>query len=93
MAIVRCTRCGNEKEAVKNTAFYGGEIGDTLKKSACQDCWNEWIRMQTMIINEYRLNLMDPKSDELLNAQVLAFFKLSESGEVAAVNYVPPAET
>lgn len=45
--------------------------------------------MQIMIINEYRLNLMDPKTDEFLNAQVLAFFHLTDGAQKAQVNFVP----
>ncbi|MBI5647837.1 MAG: Fe(2+)-trafficking protein [Ignavibacteriae bacterium] len=92
MATIQCSRCGNEKDAVKNTAFYVGDVGAALKAHACQDCWGEWVKMQIMIINEYRLNLMDPKTDEFLNAQVLAFFNLGSDGQVAKVDYVPPAQ-
>lgn len=91
MAEVTCTRCGQTREAVKNTAFYTGAIGAQLKAHACQECWNEWVRMQIMIINEYRLNLTDPQTDVFLNKQVLAFFKL-DGDDVAGVNYVPPSE-
>lgn len=90
MRIIQCSRCGNEKEAIEKTAFYQGEVRGRLLAHACQDCWSEWIRMQIMLINEYRLNLMDPKTDEFLNAQVMAFFRLSDGGPVADVQYVPP---
>jgi Fe-S cluster biosynthesis and repair protein YggX len=89
VAEVTCSRCGQTREAVKNTAFYTGETGRSLKEHACQECWNEWVKMQIMIINEYRLNLMDPQTDEFLNKQVLGFFKLDADG-VAGVNYIPP---
>ena len=61
-----------------------------LQAHACEECWREWLRMQTMLVNEYRLNLMDPKTDIFLNAQVLAFFKLDTASEAAEVKYVPP---
>jgi Fe-S cluster biosynthesis and repair protein YggX len=92
MPILKCSRCGQEKEGVQNTAFYTGEIKEQLLKNACQDCWDEWIKMQIMLINEYRLNLMDPKTDEFLIRQVLAFFKLDEGAEQASVDYVPPEQ-
>jgi Fe-S cluster biosynthesis and repair protein YggX len=92
MATLKCSRCQLEKEAVTNTAFYAGEIKEKLLANACTDCWDEWIKMQIMIINEYRLNLMDPKTDEFLNMQVLSFFNLDE-GKQASVEYVPPEGT
>lgn len=90
--MIVCTRCGLEKTPVTNTAFYTGEVGATLRQHACQDCWNEWLKMQIMIVNEYRLDLMDPKTDAFLNTQVLAFFKLDSSAPIAKVDYVPPKE-
>jgi Fe-S cluster biosynthesis and repair protein YggX len=90
--MILCTRCKLEKPAVTNTAFYTGEVGKALKEHACEDCWKDWIKMQIMIVNEYRLNLMDPKTDEFLNAQVMAFFNLDPSASVAKVDYVPPKD-
>lgn len=92
MAEITCSRCGQKKEAVQNTAFYRGEIREKLLAHVCQDCWGDWIKMQIMLINEYRLNLMDPNTDEFLNKQILTFFKLDESGEMANVDFVPPAQ-
>ncbi|MBN1446524.1 MAG: Fe(2+)-trafficking protein [Bacteroidetes bacterium] len=90
MSVITCARCGQEKEAVSKTAFYRGEVREKLRANACLDCWDEWIKMQIMLINEYRLNLMDPATDDFLNKQVLAFFKLSDEDDVAGVSYVPP---
>ncbi len=90
MSQITCTRCGRATDAVTNTAFYTGEVATALRAHACGDCWQEWIRMQIMIINEYRLNLMDPKTDDFLNTQVLAFFNLGPDGtQTAQVNFVP----
>jgi Fe-S cluster biosynthesis and repair protein YggX len=85
-----CSRCGFQKEAIVKTAFYTGEVKQKLQQHACVDCWQEWLRMQKMLVNEYRLNLMDPKTDTFLNTQVLAFFKLDAVADVADVKYVPP---
>lgn len=93
MAEITCSRCGQTKAPVRKTAFYRGEVREKLLAHACQDCWDEWVKMQIMLINEYRLNLMDPKTDEFLNKQVLAFFELGNAdGGVANVDYVPPAQ-
>lgn len=90
MSVITCSRCGAEKEAVTKTAFYRGEVREKLLAHACQDCWGEWMKMQIMLVNEYRLNLMDPSTDDFLNKQVLAFFGIDDSGDVAKVDYVPP---
>lgn len=92
MPHITCSRCGLQKESIQKAAFYSGEVKEKLLANACNDCWNDWTTMQIMIINEYRLNLMDPKTDDFLNAQVLAFFNLGDEGDVAKVDYVPPKE-
>ena len=88
--VITCSRCGQRKEAVIKPAFYTGTVGELLKQNACTDCWQEWIRMQIMIVNEYKLDLMDPKTDEFLNQQVLLFFNLGGSATKAKVEYAPP---
>ncbi len=79
MSIIICSRCGQEKEAVAKPAFYTGEVAAQLKLHACVDCWQEWLNMQMMLVNEHRLDLMNPKTDEFLNQQVLAFFNIDQS--------------
>ena len=50
--------------------------------------WELWKGFMTMLLNEYRLNLMDPQTDEFLRNQMEDFF----FGEGAALppGYVPP---
>ena len=93
MSAITCSRCAMQKEAVAKPAFYRGDVREKLLANACVDCWDEWIKMQIMLINEYRLNLMDPKTDEFLNQQVLAFVGLDGSEGVANVDFVPPQNT
>ena len=89
--MITCSRCGEKKEAITKTAFYTGDVGVQLKAHACVDCWQDWLKMQIMIVNEYRLDMMDPKTDEFLNLQVLAFFNLNNDGkQTAKVEYIPP---
>jgi Fe-S cluster biosynthesis and repair protein YggX len=90
---ITCSRCGLEKEAVVKTAFYTGDTKLKLQQHACVDCWKDWLRTQTMLVNEYRLNLMDPKTDAFLNTQVLVFFKLDNTTDFADVKFVPPDHT
>ena len=47
-----------------------------------------WKGFLTMILNEYRLNVMDPQADEFIRQQMEEFF----FGEGAALppGYVPP---
>ena len=44
----------------------------------CADCWAEWQRAEVMVINELRLNFMDPAAQEVLHRQMREFLVLDE---------------
>ncbi len=77
MAPVTCTRCGREAEPLP-FAPYPDELGARIQRSVCQACWREYMGRQTMVINEYRLDLMDPHSQEVLTSDLIEFLKLDE---------------
>ncbi len=72
---VVCSRCGRSAAALPRPP-YAGELGRQLQERVCADCWAEWQRMEVMVINELRLNFMDPRSMDLLAEQVRKFFEL-----------------
>ena len=76
MATVHCTRCGQDREGLANPPF-GGELAKQVHAKICKVCWSEWIGRQTMIINEYRLNVVDPKAQEALLAEMKTFLGLT----------------
>ncbi|NOY05751.1 MAG: hypothetical protein GXO82_03820 [Chlorobi bacterium] len=90
MAVIVCSRCGQEKEVLGATAFYTGEVREKLLANACRDCWQEWLKVQLMLVNEYRLDLTDPRTDEILDQQVLAFFNLGEPDTPDLPGSIPP---
>ncbi|MGQ9496257.1 MAG: Fe(2+)-trafficking protein [Thermoanaerobaculaceae bacterium] len=53
-------------------------MGETIKKAVCSSCWQEWLRYQVMIINEYRLSLQDPQTRTLLIQHLRDFLKLPQ---------------
>ena len=72
---VQCTRCGQEAPGIAAVP-YPGEIGRQIRENVCASCWAEWERMEVMVINELRLNFMDPKSMEILHQHMRDFFFL-----------------
>ena len=70
---VQCTRCGQTGTALSKPP-YPGELGRQIVESACTDCWAEWEQMEVMVINELRLNFMDPRSMEVLGQHIRDFF-------------------
>lgn len=53
---------------------YPGELGEKIFESISLDAWNMWLNHQTMLINEYRLNLLDTKAREFLEKEMESFF-------------------
>ena len=62
-------------------ATFPGKLGVEIRETICADCWNEWLKMEVMVINELRLSLMDPSSQETLNRHMREFL-FSGGGEI-----------
>ena len=52
---------------------YPGAIGEKIFKNISQPAWELWLNHQTMLINEYRLSLLDPKSKTFLLEEMEKF--------------------
>jgi Fe-S cluster biosynthesis and repair protein YggX len=53
---------------------FPGSLGERIVNEVSQQAWNMWLSHQTMLINEYRLSLIDPKSREFLRNEMVAYF-------------------
>ncbi|MCF6776412.1 oxidative damage protection protein [Thiotrichales bacterium 19X7-9] len=63
-----------QKEAPKMTfAPYPGDLGKRILENISQDAWRMWLDHQTILINEYRLNLMDTQSRKFLEEEMVKF--------------------
>lgn len=72
---VDCARCGR-RTARLATPPYPGELGEELVARVCTDCWAEWLQAEVMVINELKLNFMDPRAQDLLVQQMREFLGL-----------------
>lgn len=52
---------------------YPGELGQKIFESISKEAWSKWLLRQTMLINEYRLSLIDPKANALLKEEMEKF--------------------
>jgi len=49
----------------------------------CTQCWADWLKQQTMLINHYGLNVMDPQARAILiNKMTAVFFKSGASTDI-----------
>lgn len=88
--MVFCRKYQEEKEGLERPPFPGAK-GQDVFANISKDAWKDWQAHQTMVINEKRLNLMDPASRKLLQEEMDRFFA---GEEVTAIEgYVPPEKS
>jgi Fe-S cluster biosynthesis and repair protein YggX len=51
-----------------------GELGKRVYENVSKDAWKLWIEHSKMIMNEYRLNPLDPNSQKIMEEQLEQFF-------------------
>lgn len=79
MADVKCLRCGETRSGLER-APYPDALGREIAEKICAACWEECKRTQVMVINEYRLDLSDPRAQEILERATRDFLGLTGSG-------------
>jgi Fe-S cluster biosynthesis and repair protein YggX len=87
--MVHCAKLGKEAEGLDRPT-YPGELGKRIFESVSKEAWQQWMKQQTMLINEYRLSPMDPKARKFLEEQMEKFF--FGEGADTPPDYVPPAQ-
>jgi Fe-S cluster biosynthesis and repair protein YggX len=85
--MVKCVKLGIEAEGLERPT-YPGELGKRIYDNVSKEAWAQWLRHQTMLVNENRLNLADPKARKYLAEQMEKHF--FGEGADAASGYVPP---
>ena len=86
---VNCVVLGMESEGLDRPP-YPGPLGQRIFENVSRAGWQRWLSHQTMLINEYRLAVVDPKARKFLEEQMEQFF-FGEGGQ-APEGYVPPPE-
>jgi Fe-S cluster biosynthesis and repair protein YggX len=82
MADIKCLRCGELKAGFDRPPFPGA-IGARILEGTCPSCWQLWLKQQTMLINHYGLNVMDPQARQFLTRNMEAFlFRAGQQDDV-----------
>jgi Fe-S cluster biosynthesis and repair protein YggX len=85
--MVQCVKLGREAEGLDRPT-YPGELGKRIYENVSKEAWAQWIRHQTMLVNENRLNLADAKARKYLVEQMEKHF----FGDGADAARLRPAE-
>lgn len=82
--LVNCSKYGKELPGLDKPPF-GGDIGKQIFENVSKQAWSEWKDdMQIKVLNEYRLNMANPKDYQTLVDQMLLFLNL-KIGKAAEV--------
>ncbi len=86
---VKCIKLGTEAEGL-DFPPYPGEIGKRIFANVSKEAWQQWVKQQTMLINENRLSLADARARKYLAEQMEKHF--FGGGADTAAGYVPPKD-
>ncbi len=85
---VNCVKLGREADGL-DFPPYPGELGKRIWENVSKEAWQMWLDHQTMLINEYRLNPLDPEARKFIEKEMENYF----FGEGAKLppGFVPPS--
>ena len=86
--MVNCIKLGREAPGL-DFPPYPGELGKRIFDNVSKEAWQAWLKHQTMLVNENRLNLADASARQYLARQMDRYF-FGEGAERPA-GYVPPS--
>ncbi len=75
MAVSSCSRCDQNPPDLSSPP-YPGALGEEIRRRICSRCLAEWQAAEVMVINELRLDFMDPRSQGVLEGHMREFFGL-----------------
>jgi Fe-S cluster biosynthesis and repair protein YggX len=71
--MVKCVKFGKDMEGLEKPPL-PGPLGQKIYENVSKEAWQMWKNQMIMLINEYRLNMADPKAGAFLDQQTEAFF-------------------
>ena len=85
--MVKCVKFQKELPGLDEPPF-NNDLGQRIFQGVSKDAWKLWLEHLKMVVNEYRLNLIDRESQRVVQQQMEEYF----FGEGAALppGYVPP---
>lgn len=88
--MTRMVQCQMLKKELPGLAFqtYPGELGKRIFENISAQAWQDWLKHQTMLINENRLSPIEPAHRKYLEGEMEKF--LFGAGAEKPQGYVPP---
>ena len=86
---VMCKKYQQQLEGLEAPPYPGAK-GQQIYETISKKAWGEWLTLQTMLINEYRLSVREPEARTYLGEQMDKFFNNEATDH--AEGYVPPSD-
>ena len=88
----RMVHCHMLNQELEGLAFqtWPGELGKRIYENISQQAWAQWMKHQTMLINEHRLSPLNPDHRKYLEGEMEKFF--FGGGSEKPQGYVPPED-
>jgi Fe-S cluster biosynthesis and repair protein YggX len=83
---VKCVKLGRELPGLDRPPWKG-DIGKRIYDNVSKEAWQMWVDHSKMLLNELRLNPLDPNSQKIMEEQMEQFF--FGDGSKPPEGYVP----
>lgn len=84
--IIHCQKLDKDAEGF-DSAPWPGPLGQRILEHISKEAWQLWLAHQTMLINEYRLSMLDLKARQFLLVEMEKF--LFGGGSDKPAGFVP----
>ncbi len=84
---VKCVKLDKEAEGLDYPP-YPGDLGKRIWENVSKEAWRRWMDHQTMLINENRLNPLDPEARKFIEGEMENYF--FGLGSKLPAGFVPP---
>ena len=71
--VVHCVKFDKDMPGLERIPWKG-DLGKRVFENVSQEAWKMWIEHSKMLMNEYRLNPLDPQSQKIMEEQMDQFF-------------------
>ena len=85
--MVKCVKFQRELPGLDEPPF-DNELGKRIYENVSKEAWKMWLEHLKMILNEYRLNLVERESQQIVKQQMEEYF--FGEGSALPPGYVPP---
>ena len=84
--MVNCVLLKREAAGLERLT-YPGDLGQRIFDNVSQEAWSNWVKQQTILMNEYRLSPINPKDRKFLEEEMDKFFFGTGASQID--NFVP----